>query len=508
MNRPFNTVLCLVLTAAVFTAMSLVRLVDGDEGFYAMAGRLVLEGRAPYANFFYPQAPLLPFILSKVMTLGGVSWLGLRLFCGAVATCTAAIAYFHVKRRFGAGAALATVTCLALSANTLPWLTVVKTHGLSALCIFSAYAVVTRESNRPYLSLFLGGALLGLAAEVRLYSAIALLPFGVFLSTRSTGPERRRLIVSLSVGFAVAMLPAVWFLSQYPEQFWFDNCTYHVLRSYQDGGFLTALRSKISSIAWVFGGSLSDYLTDGIELLVLLQPAVWLALRFIRGKAEFSLAAWTALSLMLGCLIPTPVQPQYFSIVVPLLLVAAFEARARSSVSKRTLPRAALVLLPVWALISGYSVFYRYIMTGYGVEGVIDRSDAENWRLESIQAVSKAVDGAARNGEPVLSWWPGYLVTSHAVPYPGLENHFGLGLWPTLSEGDAARLRVIKYESLERLLVQRDVRIVILGNWVHDRRHFSKVLADASYSLAASVEGAEVFIAREPAIQGNPEPGL
>ena len=35
------------------------RFIAGDEGFYLLASRLVLQHKMPYLDFFYQQAPLL-----------------------------------------------------------------------------------------------------------------------------------------------------------------------------------------------------------------------------------------------------------------------------------------------------------------------------------------------------------------------------------------------------------------------------------------------------------------
>src|SRR5207247_2352436 len=51
-----------VLLAAVFVPMSLLRLVDGDEGTYLLVSRLVVDGQVPYHDFFYPQMILLPYV--------------------------------------------------------------------------------------------------------------------------------------------------------------------------------------------------------------------------------------------------------------------------------------------------------------------------------------------------------------------------------------------------------------------------------------------------------------
>jgi hypothetical protein len=51
-----------LLQAGFFLFVARHRLIDGDEGFYLLAARLVLQHKTPYLDFFYPQAPLLPYV--------------------------------------------------------------------------------------------------------------------------------------------------------------------------------------------------------------------------------------------------------------------------------------------------------------------------------------------------------------------------------------------------------------------------------------------------------------
>src|SRR5436190_16981878 len=64
------------------------RPVDGDEGYYATAARLVWEGNVPYRDFFYQQAPLLPYLYSWIWGIHPQSLVAMRTFsaaCGALA---------------------------------------------------------------------------------------------------------------------------------------------------------------------------------------------------------------------------------------------------------------------------------------------------------------------------------------------------------------------------------------------------------------------------------------
>ena len=67
---------CVYFAALVYYAA--VRPIDADEGFYATAARLVWEGKTPYRNFFYQQAPLLPYIYSWVWGIQPRSLLAMR----------------------------------------------------------------------------------------------------------------------------------------------------------------------------------------------------------------------------------------------------------------------------------------------------------------------------------------------------------------------------------------------------------------------------------------------
>ena len=74
-----SVILILVAFLAGATLLAWHRPVDGDEGYYAAAARLVSEGRQPYRDFFYPQSPLLPYLLSPVCRVVGGSLQGMRL---------------------------------------------------------------------------------------------------------------------------------------------------------------------------------------------------------------------------------------------------------------------------------------------------------------------------------------------------------------------------------------------------------------------------------------------
>jgi hypothetical protein len=55
--------LVFVFFTCFFLFIARHRFIDGDEGFYLMASRLVLEPKTLYLDFLYTQAPLLLTII-------------------------------------------------------------------------------------------------------------------------------------------------------------------------------------------------------------------------------------------------------------------------------------------------------------------------------------------------------------------------------------------------------------------------------------------------------------
>src|SRR5579872_3619535 len=78
-----STLIAIVSTASLIYLAGLIyyaahRPIDGDEGFYTTAARLVWEGKTPYKDFFYQQAPLLPYLYSWVWAIHPHSLVAMR----------------------------------------------------------------------------------------------------------------------------------------------------------------------------------------------------------------------------------------------------------------------------------------------------------------------------------------------------------------------------------------------------------------------------------------------
>src|SRR5712691_3395498 len=131
--------MCVILLSIIHFAglvyYANTRAIDCDEGFYATAARLVWEGKTPYRDFFYQQAPLLPYVYSWVWGMQPRSLLAMRSLSaifGAAAVMLWGIWLVKAKP-FSSKVALATFLTILLNPYWISWNVAVKTYAFSNL---------------------------------------------------------------------------------------------------------------------------------------------------------------------------------------------------------------------------------------------------------------------------------------------------------------------------------------------------------------------------------------
>jgi hypothetical protein len=313
---------------------------------------------------------------------------------------------------------------------------------------------------------------------------------------------RSRAAACFAAGLVLGFLPILWLAAPAVPAFWFDNVGFHLRRS--DLGFLASLAQKAQVALQLLG---LPTLEAGASLQVTLLLAVSLAGRYASGRVRppgglaLALAAW----LGLVSLLPTPTYLQYFSIIVPFLIVAALAslpaviswARERFGTTQPRAIRAAAWLAVIAYLAPAPVDVYRYAYSGADVPGIWGPERAERWTVAQVRRVSATIDRHAKPGEPVLSWWPGYLVESHARAVPGFENQFGLALAGQLTPEERGRYRLVSAQETQAFFERHEAKVIVSGlsNFMlwEDRD-----LAAFGYDRAARVGDAEVFVATRP----------
>jgi 4-amino-4-deoxy-L-arabinose transferase-like glycosyltransferase len=496
MNRTCNLILLPVfgLLTCFFLFVAHHRFIDGDEGLYLLASRLVREHKAPYLDFFYPQAPLLPYAYGLWMKLFGISWFSARSFSATLTTILGLLIYEHVCRetqKWIAGAAA--VIVFASSTLIFAWFTLVKAYSLTAVFLFGVYVIVTRLSpaSSPWV-VAVAGLLLGLAVDTRSY-AVGLGPvllWWIFSHTETRhGISRTLWFVG---GFTVGIAPCIYLFVSSPDLFLFNNLGYHAIRS--DAGLIASWRNKLH-LAWkvLFG---TEDNGSQFSILSALSFVVILALRMRRSAAL--LAFLIAFVLGFISILPTPPYVQYFCLCMPFLIVAAVcgtsdYVASLHSERPRWIAVLASVALLAFVASSGPSL-RRYLVTGASVIGIGGTYDAQNWTLDKVSAVSKAIDEVAAPKEEVASLWPGYIFASKADPYPGFENNFGPMIADKLTADQRARYHISAYNDIADHFASRTPRVAVLGNQGYGASELARILRTSGYTAVRTIGDTSVFV--------------
>ena len=478
-----------LLTVVVVVVSALTRFVDGDEGFYALAGGLVIDGEVLYEDFFYTQMPLLPYVFGAWFWLFGENWYALRALGAVLTLATAAILYVHIRlwtRNRGWG--LLAVGLFGLSSLVLGWFTIGKTYAFSAGLLLGGYALVAGpERGRRSAAWLACGFLLGLAIDTRLLFAAAVIPLLVSAGRGNFRDAARRRVGPFVAGLVVGLAPSLAYLAITPEPFVFDNLGFHSVRS--SGGLVGNFDQKIRTVFNLLGD---------VQFLILLIAAATIAtLGRWRGH-PVSVALWIALALGFASLLPTPTWTQYFSVTIPFLIASCLETAPalatngfRSDIARE---RGVFILALVAAL---YVALAAVGIHGYAVSGerVAHAGPTESWKIAEIRRVSAAINEHAQPGEEVLAFWPGYIFGTHAKVVPGLETRASLVAARRLSAGERARYGVVSVAAVAEMLRRHRTRLFVLGHNKYLKGTTWDELAKRSgYRRVASFPGARIYV--------------
>ncbi|MBI2217421.1 MAG: glycosyltransferase family 39 protein [Candidatus Rokubacteria bacterium] len=493
--------------AAVFVPMSLVRLVDADEGVYLINARMVLEGQLPFHDFHYPQMFLLPYLYAGWMGVAGIGWYSARVFSALLAVGLGWALYRHVawlggRRTWGAIAALVFVT----SSLAFAWLPLVKTYAFGTLALFLAYGVTCRGPERWRWTL--AGALVGLAIDTRLY-VVAVVPVLALAAWRQPAPPgpavsnrvgspRMRTLGHFSLGLALALLPNLLFILPDPETFFFNVVGHHAIRS--DAGLVGAIPQKIAALGTMLGLN-GSYGATSLQFTLLALANLALGVSCAALRTPLPLSLQLAGVLLVVSLVPTPTYPQYFTMFLPFMVVAAAElvlAVARETGPgrlRRRLGAALALLVGLHVAIAPIDVWW-FTVGGDIVPGVFTRANVKNWTIPAITRVGRAIDEAMPpEATTAISWWPGYFVETRARVIPELANPFTLWFTARLEPGERARRGLLSHADIARRIQQRAVPVVVLGNWVTPGVHgvYRDLIRTSGYSEVQRLGDTEIY---------------
>jgi hypothetical protein len=482
------------LTGLIYYAQ--VRPLDGDEGYYTTAARLVWSGETPYKDFAYPQGILLPYLYSWVWAVHPRSLVSMRLLsvaCGTVAVSLWGI-WLLSSRRFSAAIVLATFGVVLLNPYWVWWNVAVKTFAvanlLMSVVMVCLYAALQSQRAKWY---FVAGLALGACASVRsLYAP--LVPFVLlWLGYMEWRTSKRAFGGTLAFlgGSACGVLPMVLSFASDPQAFVFNNMKYRTLLSPHE-----SLRHTIH----VYLNNLLSLLHHTYFVaIMLLALAGILSLLRLRSKQDspyhrrdylyFQLVFLMLLVYGATASIPFPVFDQYFtSPLLPFLIVFVAEG-LRVAFRFRT---ASIVLLAVIAPL----LFFQ------GIKGEAQEYASRSYlHLSSFRKVIEALESNSRKDDVVLSIWPGYVFESGRRYFPGSENQFNYDIASKITPKARERYHLLSQREVIDAVSSRAVSVFIsspsgyyLDTFMsaEELRTMRSALA-ANYALAGTFDGVEVY---------------
>lgn len=308
------------------------RLIDGDEGIFLRAGHLVQQGHVPYFDFFYMQMPYLPWLLTPILpeNLGYGGFILARSIAGlmglVLAFTISMVSYRITQNR---RIAVLIYFLAVFSGLMLTWQTTIKTQIFSDFFGMFAFVVLMmvmldalKRFRNPDFWLFVSGALVGVAMNIRLTHSLLLLSeilivwlIGLHLPAK----QKWRYTILLVAGAGIASLGSIVLFLRDPALFWLHNVTVH-----QRWGAEVVNQSwfqRAITLVKIFGYP---------QTLIFLFPVLFTAraawfqpIRQWNDTLRLSMSA-----LMVGLVftiflafVIQPVQVQYFEQVVPFLLL-------------------------------------------------------------------------------------------------------------------------------------------------------------------------------------------
>ena len=442
--------------------MGYLRYIDGDEGHFIFAGKLVTQGKAPYQDFFYQQMPLMPYIYAAWFWLTGVSWNGARLLTALISIFSTFIVGWCVfKESHKKYAAVAALLLMAACTTVFVWFSTVKVHALSFLLLIMAYAIWSYAPGRERKILrCVVGVLIAFSLNIRLMMLVVIPAFYLDLWLDKTCYSKKwPQALYFTLGLVLGCGMDYYFLAVCPECFFFDNIGYHAIRS--GDGFIADFQQKLDIFNQVTGIGLKWGLSSFQQLVLTLASCGYFILKLAQKRITLSMSI---LILLTGVnLLPTPTFLQYFSVTIPFMVI--------QSVVFFTLLGPRLNKPLIYGLSAGLlvcGVLYLQAIPGAFQAFTFSAPANGEKTIPNMNATAKYIDSINPPDLPFLADWPGYYVASESPSFQGLENNFGFDAAKVISHELARKCKLILPRELINQLKFGNLLVVVRDPYIGD----------------------------------------
>ncbi len=503
-GRIVNALQLLLLFAFLFGYFSFVALhrpADVDEGFHLVCGKSIFEhGRTPYLDFFFFQMPLLPYAYGGAMSIFGYEWQTARIFCALLASFIGAILCHYAFKKTGSRLfciSLALIYCF--SPYVFIWFTCGRTHVLSTFFLVGAVVLLRPMNSKATVGRYaVSGFLLGLGIDTRLYF-LALAPLLAFHAHVCEKDGHRRAVWWFLAGVSIALMVNIPFFIASPSKYVLNVAGYHALKT--PSGLVGGFNQKWNMLV----ETLFDY-PEFRPTLYLGYVVVFLTYLALQAARSVPLSRWNPAfhvsgALFVVSLLPTPSLGQYFSVPVPFFLIVAVDVGQSilEYVKPNVAKRAVIGILMAGSVSFAWLAFDKidfYILKGNNLEGSMPTEGGkEDWFIENVERVSRAIDTAVASDAKVLSLWPGYLLESGVEIMPRTENVTVLEIEDELPEGISEIAQTITDAEIRQGIRERKLDLVVYGNSIAPHVSvYQELLLASGYKATERIGGISLFL--------------
>ena len=296
-----------------------------EEAAYTYAAKLVREGKVPYTDFFYPQAPLLPYLYAAFQFAVGDSLILNRFISLFFSALTFFLIYKIAKNKNGLTASLIALSLFVSNVFTLTRYTAVLIYASTSFFIILSVFFATKKKTILNIFFSLLAMAAGVAIRISVLPAFIILAFYFFFKNK--GGLRKIFVVAASaVTILIFFLP---FIIADFDRFYFDIITYQIntTKYYTIFEDISAFRWNLGKTLLVSGlieNFFSAIITAGALIIyyfiILVNKRKHLK-EFFKNYHFEILLILLILSLFAVHLAPNRPYTAYFTIIVPLCAV-------------------------------------------------------------------------------------------------------------------------------------------------------------------------------------------
>jgi hypothetical protein len=374
--------LLLILALVAVVRVRLISLpLERDEGEYAYAGQLMLEGEPPYKLIYNMKMPGIYAAYALIMAVFGQNTMGIRLGFLLVNAGAIVLMYFVGRRllgREGAIAASALYALLTLSPS-VQGINAHATHFVVLAALGAILVLLRAQESGRLAAFFWSGALFGVAFLMKQPGgAFAMFGFSVVLWTawRRQPPDwktggSRLAVYSLGVAVPIVLTGLILWRAGVWDKFWWWTVIYARVHatalSWGDG--MTRLGNYVKGVRW-------DWSFWWLAL------GGWCCALVGKGRAGEKFFFTSFLFFSAAAVLPTlNFSGHYFVLMEPAVALLAARALTAAAAGLAAQPRAVLRGAP-WILIglawAGVAWTHRVVFFEWGPEEAARRMYPEN----------------------------------------------------------------------------------------------------------------------------------